>query len=291
MYDRFSLKKGHRSRTIFRICNAVFFTIMVIIMLVPILKVLSDSMDSFGGYNFSLIPKKFTLDAYKMIFSDKELFMPLLISVFTTCVGIVLGLILTTIGAYVLLQKDMPGNKFFTWMFFITMIFNGGMVPSYLLIKNLHLMNTLWAVILPSSISVYNIILMKSFFEGLPPSLMEAAAIDGCSPFGIFLKIVLPISKPALASIGLFIGVASWNEFFPFVMYISDTKLINFQVKLRDIVLNSTDLQNSNASGTVLISQTVQNACVIVSMLPPLIIYPFCQKYFTSGITLGAVKG
>lgn len=225
-----------------------------------------------------------------MIFTDKELLNPFLISVLTTAVGTLIGLLFTTMGAYVLLQKEMPGNKFLVWMLFVTMVFSGGMIPSYLLIKNLHMMNTLWAVILPSSISVYNIILMKSFFETLPASLMDAAAIDGCTPFGIFVKIVLPLSKPALASIGLFIGVGYWNEFFSFVMYISNTNLINFQVKLRDIVLNSSDLQNS-ASSTNIISQTVENACVIVSMIPPLIVYPFCQKYFTSGVTLGAVKG
>lgn len=290
MYDKFSLKGDHRSRTIFRIINFIFFIAIVILMLTPILKILSDSLDKQGGYNFSLIPKKFTIGAYKMIFTDKELLNPFLISVLTTAVGTLIGLLFTTMGAYVLLQKEMPGNKFLVWMLFVTMVFSGGMIPSYLLIKNLHMMNTLWAVILPSSISVYNIILMKSFFETLPASLMDAAAIDGCTPFGIFVKIVLPLSKPALASIGLFIGVGYWNEFFSFVMYISNTNLINFQVKLRDIVLNSSDLQNS-ASSTNIISQTVENACVIVSMIPPLIVYPFCQKYFTSGVTLGAVKG
>lgn len=291
MSDKLSFKPGLRGRTIFRICNLIFFILISLLMLVPLLKILSDSFDAKGGYGISLIPNSFTASAYQMIFTDKELLNPFLISIFTTAVGIVLSLFLTTMGAYVLLQKDMPGNKFFTWLFFITMVFSGGMVPGYLLIKDLHMMNTLWAVILPAAINVYNTILMKSFFEGLPPSLMEAAAIDGCTPFDTFIRIVLPLSKPALASIGLFIGVKYWNEFFSYVMYITNTNLFNFQVKLRDIVLNSTDLQNSAASTTALMSETVQNACVVVSMIPPILAYPFCQKYFTTGVTLGAVKG
>lgn len=291
MLDKLSFKPGHRARAVFKICNITFFILISIIMLIPILKVISDSFDAQGGYGISLIPHSFTVSAYQMIFTDKELFNPFLISIFTTIFGVALSLFLTTMGAYVLLQKDMPGNKLFTWLFFITMIFSGGMVPGYLLIKELHMMNTLWAVILPASLNVYNIILMKSFFESLPASLMEAAAIDGCTPFGIFIKIVLPLSKPALASIGLFIGVAYWNEFFSYVMYITNTDLMNFQVKLRDIVLNSTDLQNSSSSSQTLMSETVQNASVVVSMIPPILAYPFCQKYFTAGVTLGAVKG
>lgn len=291
MFEKLSFRTGHRSRTIFRLLNILFFILVSMIMMVPLIKIIGDSLDSAGGYGLSLLPRKFSFAAYQMIFSDKELANPFMISVFTTVVGVALGLFLTTMAAYVLLQDDMPGHKVLTWMFFITMVFSGGMIPGYLLIKDLHLMNTLWAVILPLSLDVYNIILMKSFFEGLPKSLMEAAEIDGCTPFGIFIKIVLPLSKPALASIGLFIGVKYWNEFFNYVMYITDTNLINFQVKLRDIVLNSTDLQNTNTSDTALMSETVQNACVVVSMIPPIIVYPFCQKYFTTGVTLGAVKG
>ncbi len=290
MQEKFSFASGYRSRTIFRVCNIVFFILLSLVMLVPILKVISDSFDAKAGYALTLLPTQFTTDAYKRVFTDRELLNPLLISIFTTAIGTALCLFLTTTSAYVLLQTDMPGHKILTWLFFITMIFSGGMVPGYLLIKGLHLMNTLWSCILPPAISVADIILMKSFFESLPQSLMEAAAIDGCTPFGIFIKIVLPLSKPALASIGLFIGVRYWNQFFNFVMYITNNDLFNFQVKLRDIVLNSTDLQNSNASDTVLMSRTVQNACVIVSMIPPLIAYPFCQKYFTTGVTLGAVK-
>jgi putative aldouronate transport system permease protein len=291
MLDKFSFAAGCRSRTIFRICNIIFFILVSMVMLVPILKVVSDSFDEKAGYALTLWPTEFTASAYQKVFTDKELLNPLLVSIFTTAVGTAICLFLTATSAYVLLQTDMPGHKLLTWMFFITMIFSGGMVPGYLLIKNLHLMNTLWSCILPPALSVAYIILMKSFFQSLPQSLMEAASIDGCTPFGVFIKIVLPLSKPALASIGLFIGVKYWNQFFNFVMYITNDNLFNFQVKLRDIVLNSTDLQNSNMGDSALMSKTIQNACVIVSMIPPLIAYPFCQKYFTTGVTLGAVKG
>lgn len=289
MVDKFSFRKGYRSRTIFRILNVLLFFLLMVLMLVPLLKILSDSFNDVTTYGLSLVPEKFTFGAYRKIFTSKELITPLKISFYTTVLGTLLGLYLTTTGAYVLLQQKMPGRKLMTWMIFFTMIFSGGMIPTYLLIRDLHMLNTLWAVVVPPSISVYNLILMKSFMEGIPGSLMEAASIDGCSPMGIFVKIVLPLSKPALASIGLFLAVAYWNQFFNFVIYITNPNLFNFQCKLRDLILNSTDLQNAN-SGITLSAKTVENACIIVSMIPPLILYPFCQKYFVHGVTLGAVK-
>lgn len=290
MKDKFSFKKEYRARTIFRIFNVMLLVITMLIMIVPILKIISDSLDATSSYSMNIIPRKITFGAYIKIFSSKELRTPFMVSMYTTVVGTALGLLLTTLGAYVLLQKQMPGNRFFTWTIFFTMIFNGGLVPTYLLIKNLGLMNNLWAVILPLSFNVYNLILMKSFFEGIPSSLMEAAEIDGCTPIGIFWRIVLPLSKPALASIGLFFAVDYWNHFFNFVMYITDTNKYNFQVKLRSLVLDSDNLQNANSDGNSVFGKTMENAAVIVSMIPPMILYPFCQKYFVQGVTLGAVK-
>jgi putative aldouronate transport system permease protein len=160
-------------------------------------------------------------------------------------------------------------------MIFFTMIFNGGLVPTYLLIRNIKLINTLWAVILPLALNVYNMVLMKNFFEQIPESLFEAAEIDGCSPMRIFWTIVLPLSKPALASIGLFFAVEYWNHFFNFVMYITDTSKYNFQIKLRELVLDS---QNLAPGAEAIYGRTIQYAAVLVSMLPPMI------------VTMGAVK-
>ena len=290
MQEKFNFKKGNRGRTIFRIANVVFLTIVMVIMIMPILKIISDSLDGSGQYGMTPIPHQATLAAYEKVFTSRELLLPLGVSFFTTVIGTVLGLHLATLGAYVLIQKDMPGNKFMVWFVFITMLFHGGLVPSYLLIKDLHLMNSLWAIILPLSLNVYNMILMRSFFETIPASLMEAAEIDGCTPVAIFTRVVLPLSKPALSSVGLFYAVGYWNHFFNFVMYITDTHKYNFQVMLRQIILDSTDMANKN-SGTLVLSRTIENAVVVVSMLPPILLYPFCQKYFVQGVTLGAVKG
>ena len=170
------------------------------------------------------------------------------------------------------------------------MLFNGGLIPTFLAIRDYGLLNNVWAVILPLSINAYNIILMKSFFEGLPASLYEAAEIDGCTPLGIFWKIVLPLSKPALASVGLFIAVAYWNDFFHFQIYLSNNPgWMNFQVKVRELILSDA-LLGTPTSGTMS-AEMLKSAVVIIVMAPFLIVYPFLQKYFVKGVTLGAVKG
>lgn len=291
MEQKFSFKKGYRARSTFRVFNVIFLCIVMLAMIIPILKILSDSFDAATTYGMNLIPKNFTTLAYEKIFTNTDLYRPFLISIYTTSVGTVISLFLTTLGAYVLIQNDMPGRKLLVWFIFFTMIFEGGLVPTYLTVKNIGLMNSLWSVILIKSIEVYNVILMKNFFEQIPGSLMEAAEIDGCSPMGIFTKVVLPLSKPALASIGLFISVMYYNEFFSFVIYITDTTKYNFQVKLRELILDSTALTNAQSGDTVVNLKTVQNACVVVAMIPFMIVYPFCQKYFVQGVTMGAVKG
>jgi len=288
MNDKFSFKKGSRGRAFFRIFNALFMVITVIVILIPILKVVSDSLDATGSYGLNLIPKHATLAAYKAVITQTTLYTPFLISIYVTVLGTLLGLILTTLGAYVLIQYDMPGRKLFASLLFFTMLFNGGLVPTYLNMKNLGLMDSLWAIILPLSLSVYNLILMKSFFEGIPKSLMESAEIDGCTPMGIFIRIVLPLSKPALAAIGLFFAVTFWNEYFNFMLYIQDPHLLNFQIKIREMIIESTTTQSTASSG--IYSKTLQNAAIIVTILPFAVIYPFCQKYFVQGVTLGAVK-
>ncbi len=292
MIDRggLSFKKGYVGRSIFKICNTIFLILVMAMMIVPILKIVSDSFDATTQYGINLIPVKFTLQAYHMIFTNQELYTPFLISVYTTVVGTAIGLLLTTLGAYVLIQKDLPGRKFFSWMIFFTMIFSGGLIPTFLLIRNLHLINSLWSVILPLSINVYNTVLMKSFFEQLPQSLMEAAEVDGCTPMRIFVSIVLPLSKPALASIGLFFAVEYWNHFFNFIMYINDPNKYNFQIKIRELVLSSTELSNARMEGSYVAFKTVQSAVIITAMIPFMIIYPFCQRYFVQGVTVGAVK-
>ena len=284
--NKYVYKKPKKKITPFAIFNTILFIIISIIILIPIWKVLVDSLDATIGYGLNFLPKKFTLGGYKMIITRSDLYKPFLISLLTTVSGTFLGLTLSTLGAYVLIQWDMPGRTLFSYMLLFTMLFSGGMIPTYVVMMNLHLTNTLWAVVLPLGLNVYNLVLMRNFFEGIPASLFEAASIDGCSPFMTFIRIVLPLSKAALAAIGLMFSVTYWNDYTNFKIYITNNKLFNFQMKLRGMVMDS-DLPTDDGS---LSPNTIQNAAIIVAIIPFMILYPFCQDYFVQGVNVGAVK-
>ncbi len=270
----------------FSIINGLIFIIICLIILVPIWKVLVDSFDLKTAYGMKFWPEKFGLDGYKLIFSNPTLFRAIKVSLITTVSGTLLALTLSTLGAYVLIQWDMPGRSFFANMLLFTMIFNGGMIPTYLVLRQLHLTNTLWVVILFPALNVYNLVLMRNFFEGIPNSLYEAATLDGCSPMQTFLRIVLPMSKPALASIGLMYAVSYWNDYTHYKLYILDSNLYNFQMKLRGMVMGS-ELPTTSGGAS---ENTVKNAAIIIVIIPFMILYPFLQKYFVKGVNIGAVK-
>ena len=272
---------------LFNVINGILFILISIIMLIPIYKVLVDSFDLSSAYGMRLWPKQFGLAGYASVLSNPTLYRPLLISVGTTLAGTFLGLALSTLGAYVLIQLDMPGRTFFANFLLFTMIFNGGMIPTYLVMKNLGLTNNLLGVVLLPAINIYNLVLMRNFFEGIPQSLFEAATLDGCTPMATFIKVVLPLSKAALASIGLMFAVAYWNDYTNYKLYITDSSLYNFQMKLRSIMMGS-DLPQANGGAT---ENTVKSAAIIIAILPFMILYPFLQKYFVKGVNVGAVKG
>ena len=272
---------------LFNVINGIIFILISIIMLIPIYKVLVDSFDLSSAYGMRLWPKQFGLAGYASVLSNPTLYRPLMISVGTTLAGTFLGLALSTLGAYVLIQWDMPGRTFFANFLLFTMIFNGGMIPTYLVMKNLGLTNNLLGVVLLPAINIYNLVLMRNFFEGIPQSLFEAATLDGCTPMATFIKVVLPLSKAALASIGLMFAVAYWNDYTNYKLYITDSSLYNFQMKLRSIMMGS-DLPQANGGAT---ENTVKSAAIIIAILPFMILYPFLQKYFVKGVNVGAVKG
>lgn len=284
--NKYVYKKPKKRITPFAIFNTILFIIISLIILLPIWKVLVDSFDATVGYGLNFWPKEFTAGGYKMIVSRADLYRPFLISIVTTVAGTFVGLTLSTLGAYVLIQWEMPGRNFFSWLLLFTMLFSGGMIPTYVVMMKLHLTNTLWSVILPMGINVYNLVLMRNFFEGIPGSLFEAAEIDGCSPIMIFFRIVLPLSKAALAAIGLMFAVSYWNDYTNFKIYITKNKLFNFQMKLRAMVMDS-DLPTDDGSVS---TNTIQNAAIIVAIIPFMILYPFCQDYFVQGVNVGAVK-
>ncbi len=279
-------RKTKSNWSVFSVVNGLIFVIVCLIILVPLWKVLVDSLDLTTGYGMKLFPDKFGLAGYQTVLSNPTLLRPLMISVITTLSGTLLGLLLSTLGAYVLIQWEMPGRTFLANLLLVTMVFSGGMIPTYLVLRNLHMTNTLWSVILLPAINVYNLVLMRNFFEGIPNSLFESATLDGCTPMQTFYKIALPLSKAALASIGLMFAVSYWNDYTNYKLYINKEQLYNFQMKLRSMMQGS-DLPMATAGAT---ENTVRNAAIIVAILPFMILYPFLQKYFVKGINIGAVK-
>lgn len=272
--------------TPFNIVLGLIFILICFVTIIPLWKVLIDSLDLKTAYGMKLWPERFGLDGYKSVFTNPTLYRPFIVSCITTVAGTLIGLTLSTLGAYVLIQEEMPGRSFLSGLLLFTMIFNGGIIPTYLVMQSLHLTNTLWVVILLPGLNVFNLVLMRNFFEGIPKSLFEAASIDGCTPIGIFFQIVLPLSKAALAAIGLMFAVSYWNDYTNYKLYIFNSDFYNFQMKLRSIILGS-DLPIATGSAT---ENTVKNAATMVAIIPFMIIYPFCQKYFIQGVNIGAVK-
>lgn len=271
---------------VFDIVNYIVFIIIGLIIMIPIWKVVVDSLNAVGVYQFKLLPSHFTLDGYRVILETEALYRPFLNSVITTILGALLGLVLSTLGGYVLAQKELPGRDGLAYFLLFTMIFTGGMIPEYLVMKQLGLVNNMWILVVKHGINVYNLVLMKNFFEAIPESLYEAAKIDGCTPAGIFLKIVLPLSKAALASIGLMFAVTVWNDYTTVKIYITDPSQVNFQYKLRNMIMDG-DTPTTQYS----VSQTTLfNAGIIAAVLPFMALYPFLQKYFVTGVNIGAVK-
>lgn len=288
MKSRLGFEKYNPSRNVFIVANTVFMCVIVFSMLIPLVKVLSDSFDAIGIYGMNLVPRQFTLAAYKLILTSQELYRPFGVSIYVTIIGTAVAMVLTTLAAYALTEKKLPGRTFFIYFILVTMLFNGGLIPTYMQIRRLGLIDSMWAVILPLSIQTYYLILIKNFFAEVPPSFRESAEIDGASPLKVFTSIMLPLSKPALAAITLFYIVLYWNDFFHFIIYINNPAKLNFQVKLRELVLSDDYIQRQDA--TYIFPKSLQNAAIVVTMVPVMIVYPLLQKHFVAGLKLGGIK-
>lgn len=279
-------KKPSERTSLFDIVNYIVFIIVGLIVIIPIWKVVVDSLNKVGVYQFQIWPSQFTMDGYRTIIETSALYRPFINSIITTVLGTLLGLTLSTLGGYVLVQFEMPGREFFAYFLMFTMIFSGGMIPEYLVMKQLGLVNNMWILVFKHGMNVYNLVLMRNFFEGIPASLFEAARIDGCSPMRIFFTIVLPLSKAALASIGLMFSVAVWNDYSTVKIYITDPNQVNFQYKLRNMIMDG----DTPTTSYEVSQNTLFNAGIISAILPFMILYPFLQKYFVKGVNIGAVK-
>ena len=284
--EKVAYKKPKAHIHVFDIVNYIVFVIIALIILMPIWKVVMDSFNAVGVYQFQIWPSQPTLDGYKTILTTSKLYRPFVNSIITTLVGTLVGLIMSTLGGYVLCQMELPGRELIAYFLMFTMIFSGGMIPEYLVMRQLHLTNNMWILVVKHGMNVYNLVLMRNFFEGIPASLFEAAKIDGCSPMGIFFKIVLPLSKAALASIGLMFAVTVWNDYSTVQIYITNRDQVNFQYILRVMVMDG----DTPTTQYKVSQNTLYYAAIVMAILPFMALYPFLQKYFVKGVNIGAVK-
>jgi putative aldouronate transport system permease protein len=275
--------------------NGLLISILIIVI-IPMWKVLIMSVTPLNyidtkTFGLWLVPWKWSFEAYKQLLSHPSFLRATTNSAIITFGGMTINMLLTVPFAYALSNQSLPGRKFFVAMVMLPFLFNAGLIPTYLAVQKLSLVDTYWAVILPGAINIYNLLVMKSFFEGLPEELKEAARLDGANEFQVLWHVVLPLSKPILLTIGLFYAVGHWNEFFNAVLYINDAKLQPLPVLLRNILLaaNMNEYVEYDAFSSASV-QAIKAASVFLTMLPMVIIYPWIQKYFTKGTLLGGVK-
>lgn len=294
--------RGSYSDKIFDITNLVVMVILLVLFIWPLWFVViasfSDPNQVWSG-NVLLIPKGFTTVAYQALADYGMIWIGYRNTIFYTVVGTLVNLVITICAAYPLSRKDFLPRNFFMFMFMLTMYFGGGLIPTYLVVNKIGLINTPWAMIVPGACSIYNVIITRTYFiNSIPSSLQEAAELDGANSFQFLVKIVLPLSKPILAVIGLYYAVGHWNDFYSALLYINNQELMPLQSFLRDLLMSSkmslTNLQGLDAAATeakMQLSQTLKYSVIIVSTVPVLCIYPFIQKYFVKGVMIGSVKG
>ncbi|TLS49046.1 carbohydrate ABC transporter permease [Paenibacillus antri] len=290
---------------IFDFCNVVFMILLVIVTLYPFVNSmavsLNDAKDSIKG-GIYLWPRVFTWDNYEYVFREATIFHATLISILRTVIGTVVTVFCSAMVAYTISRPEFVLRKFVTVAFVLTMYFNGGLIPNFLLIRELGMLNSFWVYVIPGIIGVFNLIIIRSFIEGLPEGILESARIDGSGEFTTFMKIVLPLSVPVLATVALFTGVWQWNSWFDVFLYNSSTvELSTLQYELMKILQNSNASMSSsgsdafargmNADANVVTPTSVRATMTIVASLPIMLVYPFLQKYFVQGMTLGGVKG
>lgn len=275
----------------------VFVGLWGVITLLPFLYVIAGSFATEKELTeraFFIIPQTLSLNAYKYIIQTGEIFRGLKNSLFLTIVGTTVNMIFTTTFAYPLSKKHFKGRNLILNLVIVTMLFSGGMIPTFLVVKELGLYNSFWSLIFLGAISPFNMIIVKNFFQEIPAELEEASIIDGCSDLQVFLRIILPLSKPVIASIALFYAVGHWNDYFNAMIYLSDSAKETVQIVLRRIVLLAgginAEIMDYDAMG-VPPDKAVKMAATVVATIPILAVYPFVQKYFTKGVMVGAVKG
>jgi putative aldouronate transport system permease protein len=289
--------KVSRGEKIFNIMNIIIMIIVIIATLYPFLYLTAISFSSekyvYAG-EITLLPKGFTMKTYQVLLSEKLFWISYKITIVYTLVGTFISLFLSTLLAYPLSKKHLKGRGIILGLVVFIMFFSGGLIPTYLLVNALGMRNTIWAVVIPGAINTYYVIVMKTFFEGLPVELEEAAAIDGMNTYGILLHIVLPLSMPMMAAMTLFYAVGMWNNWFGPFIYLDKRELFPAALYLRNIIAGAQQTavsSGSNIGDLEQIEATVKSAAMILTALPIIMVYPFLQKYFVKGVMIGSLKG
>ena len=294
------IKKSAGRRT-FEVINVIILLIISFLMLYPfyycIIASLSNSAAVLAG-KLSFWPIGLNFKSYKLVLGYKVVLTSYGNTLLYTTVGTLISLVLTVLGAYPLSRKDFYGKGLFTVFFAFTMFFGGGLIPTFLVVRSLGFYNTMWAIVLPSAVSTMNMIIMRTFFQGIPDALEEAAVVDGASELTTLLRIILPLSLPSMMTIGLFYAVGLWNSWFSAVIYLADTDKYPIQLVLRQIVLQNqvneiigTVAGSATEDTTQMIAENVKYTVIIVAVVPILCVYPFIQKYFVKGVMIGSIKG
>lgn len=278
----------------FEAVNYVLLSFIIVICLLPILNIVAKSFSS-EAYVLSgdifLIPKGFNVVAYEIVLGSRRFWTSFGNTIFITIFGTIINTLLTIFAGYALSRKRLKGQRMFLFLFIFAMLFNGGIIPTYLVVKSFGLLNTLWALIVPGLVAPFNMIIMRLYFYNVPDSLEESAKIDGASNFRILFSIMIPLSMPAIATISLFYAVEYWNNYFEALIYINDFHLFPLQVYLREVIMNASGADLNNFDLMMQTAQeSVRGATVVAATLPILLVYPFLQKHFVKGVMLGAVK-
>lgn len=289
-----------RQDLIFNTANNTILTLVLFVILLPIINIVSRSFSSTDAViagRVWLWPVEFSLKGYRAVFKNPQIWLGYVNSIFYTAAGTAINLFLTLTAAYSLSRRDFFGRNMVMSLFVFTMLFNGGLIPTYILVKDLGMLNTRWALLLPNAIVVYNVIVSRTFFQTtIPEELLEASQLDGCSDFRFFLQIVVPLSGPIIAVIALWYAVGHWNSFFQALIYLRNDKIFPLQIVLRNILLESRvenfdSMSLEDFAERQGLAQLLKYSLIVVASVPVLLLYPLVQKYFVRGVMVGSIKG
>jgi putative aldouronate transport system permease protein len=275
--------------------NYALLFLFAALAVAPLIYILMGSLtpaEEMNAKNFSLLPSRLSWEAYSYLFSTGTVIKGLGTTIYITVLGTFINILLTVLMAYGLARKDLKGRRWIMLMVVFSMLFSGGMIPTFLVVKMMGMLDSYWSLMIPTAINAFNLIVLKNFFQQLPEGLEESAKIDGCNDVGILFRIVLPLSLPAIATFVMFYAVGHWNSYFTAILYINDNEKWPLQVLVRQmVILAQGGMGESNQDSFNIPAQSVNMAIIVVSTLPILLVYPFIQKHFAKGVLLGSVKG